>query len=365
MSEETCIIYGYPEYTINSKGDVFLNGEIKPHRLGKDGYYAISLKNKIGKYESKRIKDLVAKAYLPNNDPLKKYLGVKDKDRTNHILDNLVWRTAKEHGIHSSSIPPDTSPTRECKVCKETLPIANFPFDHPNHDTGVEGHRRHNCQKCITASRRPPTPEQQAKRKEKWLKDTYNLSLKEYDDMFKKQDGKCKTCRVDISGKSHANVDHCHHTKKVRGILCPNCNKALGMVGDNAAILESLIQYLKEHSAVPTDVQMPLYRPPGKKPKKVEPHGNSGAVRSEATRTAVSNTKKKLAAEKYDALFADDLKLWMANPTGEKEKKWRYSVSRKNREGTLSQSCLDMLNNTIGWTFPKGTAHTTDSRVQT
>jgi len=364
MNEESTNIPGYPGYTIDRSGVVRLNGLIKEPRLGKDGYYVITLKNINGKYEPKRIKNLIANAYLPNEDPRKKYLGVKNKDRANHNLDNLIWRTAKEHGIHSSSIPIDTSPTRLCKVCNETLPIANFPFDHPDYDTGVEGHRRHHCQKCISASKPKATPEQQTNRKEKRLKDTYNISPKEYDDMLKSQGGKCKTCNVDISGKTHANVDHCHVTKKVRGLLCPNCNKALGMVGDNTAILQSLIEYLQEHSAIPGKVQMPVYRPPGKKPKNVEPHGNTGVVRSDSQKEAISKAKKDIAAKKFEVLFADALKTWVANPTGEKEKKWRHSISRKNRDGNLPKICIDMLNNTSVWTFSQGTPHTTDSRVQ-
>ena len=364
MTDDNRNIDGYPGCTIDRTGVVRLNGTIKPQRLGTDGYYVIYLKNVSGKNEPKRIKDLVAKAYLPNDDPRKKKLGVKNKDRANHNLDNLIWRTNKEHGIHSASIPKDTSLTRDCKECKETLPMANFPYDHPNHDTGDLGHRRHICQKCITVSRPPPTPEQQLKRKEKWLKDAYNLSLKEYDDMLESQGGKCKTCKVDISGKSHAHVDHCHITKKVRGLLCPNCNKALGLVGDNPAILQALSEYLLEHSAIPAEVQMPVYKPPGKAPKKEKQHGNSGVVRTDAQKEALAKTKKEAAARKFEGLFADALKIWVANPTGEKEKKWRHSVSRKNRDGNLPKSCLDLLEKTIAWTFSKGTPHSTDSRVQ-
>lgn len=39
-------------------------------------------------------------------------------------------------------------------------------------------------------------------------------------------------------------IDHCHLTGIVRGLLCANCNVALGMVGDNPARLIRLIEYL-------------------------------------------------------------------------------------------------------------------------
>ena len=44
-------------------------------------------------------------------------------------------------------------------------------------------------------------------------------------------------------------IDHCHDTGKVRGRLCSNCNRALGLFQDNVEFLESATQYLKVHSA--------------------------------------------------------------------------------------------------------------------
>jgi hypothetical protein len=365
MTTDIISIHGYLGYTIDRAGVVQHNGKVSPQRLGRDGYYAMSLKNlTTGKWEPKRIKDLVAKAYLPKDNPRKKYLCFKDKNPKNHHLDNLIWMTEQEKTAHHAK-PIDTSETRMCKKCEKLLPMTDFPLDHPNHDTG-EGNRRHHCQKCITASKPPPTSEQKARKKDRDLKAKYNISLEEWNVMFKEQDGKCANtkCRVDISGERHSDTDHCHTTKKVRGLLCPLCNKAIGMVGDSVAKLEGLIQYLQKHEAVPTEVMMPVHRPRVKPPKKGEDHGNSGAVRSEKTREQISASKKAEGAKKYECLFADRLKEWIANPEGDKEKKWTYQISRKKREGTLPQNCLTMLDNTPGWIFPSGTPHSTDSRVQ-
>lgn len=43
------------------------------------------------------------------------------------------------------------------------------------------------------------------------------------------QGNKCAICRRDIKGRS-AHADHCHETKEPRGILCPTCNQAEGLI---------------------------------------------------------------------------------------------------------------------------------------
>lgn len=39
-------------------------------------------------------------------------------------------------------------------------------------------------------------------------------------------------------------VDHCHKTKRIRGVLCGNCNTAIGKLGENPAVLAAAIAYL-------------------------------------------------------------------------------------------------------------------------
>lgn len=42
-------------------------------------------------------------------------------------------------------------------------------------------------------------------------------------------------------------VDHCHATGKVRGLLCHNCNRALGLLKDSSESLRCAINYLSNN----------------------------------------------------------------------------------------------------------------------
>jgi hypothetical protein len=69
--------------------------------------------------------------------------------------------------------------------------------------------------------------------------------------MLESQGGKCGACggNNQVSHRRFA-VDHCHKTGAVRGLLCSNCNTALGLVGDEITRLKQLISYLERSAEV-------------------------------------------------------------------------------------------------------------------
>ena len=78
----------------------------------------------------------------------------------------------------------------------------------------------------------------------------YNLPLGVYELMAAKQDGCCYICKRK-PGKRGLSVDHCHHSGRVRRLLCTRCNTALGALED-AKLLPLLQQYIEEHKHLRT-----------------------------------------------------------------------------------------------------------------
>lgn len=84
---------------------------------------------------------------------------------------------------------------------------------------------------------------------DKYLKRAYALSLEEYEKLLEQHDHKCAICGS-TGFTIHPNgpllvVDHDHKTGKVRGMLCHNCNRALGLFQDNIDALKQAIRYLE------------------------------------------------------------------------------------------------------------------------
>jgi hypothetical protein len=79
--------------------------------------------------------------------------------------------------------------------------------------------------------------------KYRWV---YGITLEDYNRMFEEQEGCCKICkRHQTEFNKRLHVDHDHKTGKIRGLLCHNCNLALGRLGDSIQTLKSALEYLR------------------------------------------------------------------------------------------------------------------------
>jgi hypothetical protein len=86
----------------------------------------------------------------------------------------------------------------------------------------------------------------------------FGLSLDEYNAILEDQGGVCAICG-DAETKMwkgrlcNLAVDHDHKTGRVRGLLCSNCNRGIGLLQDDIERLQAAINYLKEDNSVTED----------------------------------------------------------------------------------------------------------------
>ena len=92
---------------------------------------------------------------------------------------------------------------------------------------------------------RTKNPERvRANKRDYALRTNHGITTVEYEDMLQSQKGTCAICFATPNGRALA-VDHCHTTKKVRGLLCGNCNNGVDRLKDNPEWLRRAATYLE------------------------------------------------------------------------------------------------------------------------
>ncbi len=81
------------------------------------------------------------------------------------------------------------------------------------------------------------------------FKRNFGITLDDYRAMFAEQGGVCAICRRPERRLFRGQlkmlvVDHDHVTGRVRGLLCDDCNLALGRFQDSADIIRRVLAYL-------------------------------------------------------------------------------------------------------------------------
>jgi hypothetical protein len=97
----------------------------------------------------------------------------------------------------------------------------------------------------ILARNKKYNKENPDKRKSAILKYEYGITLDQYNEMFKAQEGKCAICQRHQNELTRTLcVDHNHKTNKVRSLLCLTCNTDVSVVENR---LEEMMKYLNKH----------------------------------------------------------------------------------------------------------------------
>lgn len=154
--------------------------------------------------------------------------------------------------------------TKTCTKCKEVKPISEFnkaksgkygvrgdckechwlSYKNNNNDKinqRAREYRKNNPDK-IRKNNQKYKENNKEQLKNKHLEKLYGITLKEYKQLLKEQNGVCKICGGTCKKDLH--VDHCHDTGEIRGLLCVRCNVALGHFQDDITLLQKAIEYL-------------------------------------------------------------------------------------------------------------------------
>lgn len=77
-----------------------------------------------------------------------------------------------------------------------------------------------------------------------WIRKQYGITLTDYETLSARQGGVCAICGHPPNGRRLA-VDHSHLSGRVRGLLCGDCNRAIGLLKDNPESARRLASYLE------------------------------------------------------------------------------------------------------------------------
>lgn len=140
-------------------------------------------------------------------------------------------------------------PLKICTKCKIEKSLDDFSKLHVNKDG-----KHTQCKKCLQIYRSNHYFKNDEYRKKR-ISDAskrnrerkYGVTEDEFEKLLAAQNYCCAICSVHLNGSKFSlkgQLDHCHLHGTIRGILCGQCNTALGLFKDDITILTEALSYL-------------------------------------------------------------------------------------------------------------------------
>ena len=131
-----------------------------------------------------------------------------------------------------------------CKRCGEEKDLSEFY----RYQKSPDG-RQFYCKKCLGDEQKSwhqRNPEKaRLKQRINNLKVRFGLTIQEYNELGESQGWKCAICGNAGIERNPLCIDHCHDSGKVRGLLCRQCNQALGLIKENVTSAKALVEYIR------------------------------------------------------------------------------------------------------------------------
>ncbi len=166
-----------------------------------------------------------------------------------------VW-----HAARYASIQDKQTLSKPCKKCFGTEKTKNGSCL-PCRRKAAQRYAQTDAGKLVRKLGRERRKEEYKHKQKKWdrekaLKKFYSMTPQDYDLMFTKQNGCCAICGIhQAQVKRTLSVDHCHHTGKIRGLLCDRCNHGLGHFNDSIFTIGAAIEYLLVNAILPGHIK--------------------------------------------------------------------------------------------------------------
>lgn len=146
---------------------------------------------------------------------------------------------------------------KTCNACGATKPLEMFSLSSSSGKRSPKPIYRSSCKTCQAAQAMEWFHNNRARADANaWrnnLQKLYGLTPEDYQKMLAAQGGVCAICGKDeptehgrTGTKFRLGVDHCHDSGRVRGLLCQRCNRAIGLLDDDPALLQRAITYLSK-----------------------------------------------------------------------------------------------------------------------
>lgn len=150
--------------------------------------------------------------------------------------------------------PLDESSTKACRKCGAVKALTEFSLSRKATETANAVYRS-DCKACCSERTKQwfvDNPGRAAANKRRSVLAAYGLTVEEYESLLRQQGGVCAICRRPERSIRNGKllrmpVDHDHETGAVRGILCHSCNRAIGFLGEDVAIVQETVAYLLRH----------------------------------------------------------------------------------------------------------------------
>lgn len=113
------------------------------------------------------------------------------------------------------------------------------------HNSYMRGWKKRNPHKLSAYRKRSRARDQGFAAQVRKMGERYGLTLDQYHALLEKQNEQCAICKgVLVPLGSNTHIDHNHTSKVVRGLLCGNCNRGIGLLQESSIVLTNASTYV-------------------------------------------------------------------------------------------------------------------------